>query len=356
MKDERPTPLVEDLEGTRKKLAQWFSERKNTEVQVSDLNIPEATGMSNVTLLFDISWEEDGTRLEEACVGRLQPEIEKPVFPGYDLSLQYRIMEILSEKTDIPAPDMRGLEMDTSILGVPFYIMRKTEGRIPTDMPPYNMDGWMMHETTLAQRENLWNAGIDSMAEFHKLDYRQLGLGFMEESDSAGTPLQQQLQYWRNYLDWAMEGRGHVICEHALQWLEANQPENEMTRLCWGDSRLGNLIFTQDCSSVAAMLDWEMAVLGNPVQDIAWYCYLDSTFADGLGMPRLEGLPSYQASRNRWQEATGYATDDFEYYTVFAGMRYGLILSRIMVAQLQEQEIQGNFAVALLERTLEAIA
>jgi aminoglycoside phosphotransferase (APT) family kinase protein len=356
MKDARPTPLVEDLEGTRQKLGEWLGQHKGVEVQVSDLSIPEGTGMSNVTLLFDISWQENGNQHSEACVGRLQPDIEKPVFPGYDLSLQYRIMEVLSEKTNIPAPDMRGLEMDTSILGVPFYIMKKTEGRIPSDMPPYNMDGWMMHETSLAQRESLWNAGIDSMAEFHKLDYRKLGLDFMEQADTAATPLQQQLQYWRDYLDWAMEGRGHVIGEKALQWLESNQPQNEMTRLCWGDSRLGNLIFTEDCSAVAAMLDWEMAVLGNPVQDIAWYCYLDSTFADGLGMPRLEGLPSYEASRDRWQAATGFSTDDFDYYTVFASMRYGLILSRIMVAQSQEQEIQGNFAAALLDRTLQALA
>ena len=133
MKDERPTPIVEDLEGTRQKLAAWFSQRKDTAVTVSDLNIPEATGMSNVTLLFDVSWEEDGQSRSEPCVGRLQPEIARPVFPAYDLSLQYRVMETLREQTDIPAPEMRGLEMDRSVLGVPFYIMKKTDGRIPTD-------------------------------------------------------------------------------------------------------------------------------------------------------------------------------------------------------------------------------
>ncbi len=352
MQEERPTPLVEDLDGTRRKLAAWFSERRGQEVTVSDLNIPEGTGMSNVTLLFDISWQEDGSTHSEPCVGRLVPEIDRPVFPAYDLSLQYRIMEILSE-TDIPSPDMRGLEMDPAVLGVPFYIMRKTEGRIPTDMPPYNMDGWMMHETTLEQRESLWNAGVDTMALFHQLDYQALGLEFVDDPALSGTPLQKQLQYWRNYHDWGMEGRQHIICEQALDWLEANQPADEITRLCWGDSRLGNLIFTQDCTQVAAMLDWEMAVLGNPVQDLAWYCYLDSTFADGLGMPRLEGLPGYEDTRDRWQAATGYSVEDFDYYRIFAGTRYGLILSRIMLAQDQESEIQGNFAVKLLERTLE---
>jgi aminoglycoside phosphotransferase (APT) family kinase protein len=352
VKDERPTPLVEDLEGTRRKLAAWFSARQGTEVEVTDLNIPEGTGMSNVTLLFDISWQGDGELCKESCVGRLQPVIERPVFPDYDLGLQYRVMEALSQKTDIPAPTMRGLEMDNSVLGVPFYIMKKTEGRIPTDMPPYNMDGWLMHETTLSQRENLWNAGLDVMARFHLLDHDALGFADMNRPQLGETPLQQQLQYWQNYLEWGMEGRGHPICEDALAWLYANQPDAEMTRLCWGDSRIGNIIFTEDCSAVAAVLDWEMAVLGNPVQDLAWYCYIDNTFADGLGMPRLEGLPDYPATIDRWQKATGYPVDDFEYYTVFAGMRYGLILSRIMLAQAQDDEVHNNFACQLLDRTL----
>ena len=126
-----------------------------------------------------------------------------------------------------------------------------------------------------------------------------------------------------------------------------------MTRLCWGDARIGNIIFSEDCSEVAAVLDWEMAVLGNPVQDLAWYCFIDNTFADGLGLPRLEGLPSYEESIARWQSATGYDAGDFPYYWIFAGMRYGLILSRIMMATGQEQEIQQNFVCTLLERYLD---
>ena len=65
---------------------------------------------------------------------------------------------------------------------------------------------------------------------------------------------------------------------------------------------------------------------------------------------------SYEATLQRWQQATGYPVDSYDYYTVFAGMRYGLILSRIMVAQSQESEIQGNFAAQLLQRTLDAVA
>ena len=353
MENERPTPLIEDIDGTRKKLEAWMSAHHNREISIADLTIPEATGMSNVTLLFDIRWQEDGEPRGESCVARLQPQIERPVFPSYDLSLQYEVMDSVGRHSDIPVPQLLGLETDKSLLGVQFYIMKRTDGRIPTDMPPYNMDGWMMHETSEQQRAAMWNAAADTMARFHRLDYRELG--FEKLQVPGKTPLQQQLDYWQDYLHWAMEGAGHAIGQRALDWLQANQPVDEPTVLCWGDSRIGNIIFRESLDDVAAVLDWEMVVLGNPVQDLAWFNYIDSTFAEGLGMPRLPGLPSYEDTLERWQQASGFSGRDYDYYLVFAGMRYGLILSRIMLATGQDSEVQGNFACQLLQTTLDRI-
>ena len=351
MENERPTPILEDAELTKSKLESWFSSRKEVAVSIPELKIPESTGMSNVTLLFDIEWDAGSGKRREACVGRLQPEIARPVFPAYDLSLQYEVMDSIGRHSDIPVPVLLGLETDTSLLGVQFYIMKHQPGRIPTDMPPYNMDGWMMHETSEGQRAAMWEMAVDTMARFHQLDYRTLGFSSLEKE--GVTPLQQQLAYWQDYLDWAMEGQGHAIGQRALDWLQANQPQAEPTVLCWGDSRIGNIIFEESCDGVAAVLDWEMAVLGNPLQDLAWFNYIDATFAEGLGMPRLAGLPSYEDTVARWERASGFSAADYDYYWIFAGMRYGLILSRIMLATGQDSEIQGNFAVQLLNKYLD---
>lgn len=354
MDNTRPTPLVDDIDGTRRKLESWISARQGHAVSIPQLSIPEATGMSNVTLLFDMCWEEQGKPMREPVVARLQPSIARPVFPDYDLSLQYEVMQAVGSNSDIPVPQLLGLETDKSLLGVQFYLMKRTEGRIPSDMPPYNMDGWMMHKTSLEQRRSMWESAVDTMARFHQLDYRGLGFGKLQQAGT--TPLQQQLSYWQDYLDWAMEGAGHAICQRALDWLQANQPVDEPTVLCWGDARLGNVIFTPSLDGVAAMLDWEMAVLGNPVQDLAWFNYLDSTFAEGLGMPRLEGLPSYEETISRWEKASGFSARDYAYYQIFAGLRYGLILSRIMLATGQDSEVQGSFAVQLLQKYLDKLA
>ncbi len=353
MDNARPTPLIEDIDGTRHKLEAWISSNRGQDVRIQELTIPEATGMSNVTLLFDITWDENGQQRSEPLVARLQPSIERPVFPDYDLSLQYEVMDAVGRCSDIPVPELCGLETDKSLLGVQFYLMKRTEGRIPTDMPPYNMDGWMMHETSLEKRQHLWRTSVDTMARYHQLDYQEMGFGKLLVPGK--TPLQQQLVYWESYMDWALEGAGHAIGRRALDWLHANQPKEEPTVLCWGDARLGNIIFNPSLDSVAAVLDWEMAVLGNPVQDLAWFNYLDATFAEGLGMPRLEGLPSYEETIAQWEQASGFSTRDYAYYQIFAGMRFGLIMSRIMLATGQDSEVQNSFACQLLEKYLDRI-
>ncbi|PLW84455.1 hypothetical protein CWI75_01975 [Kineobactrum sediminis] len=151
--------------------------------------------MSNVTLLFTLHWQEQGIAREEACVGRLQPDIARPVFPSYDLAPQYRVMEALKQHSAIPVPPLLGLETDTSLLGVQFYIMGHIAGRIPADMPPYNMDGWMLQETSEDQRAALWRAAVTTMASFHQLDHHALGLPHLDTGEL--TPLQAQLAYGR---------------------------------------------------------------------------------------------------------------------------------------------------------------
>ncbi|MEM9254863.1 MAG: phosphotransferase family protein [Pseudomonadota bacterium] len=350
MENTRPTPLVEDIDATRRKLEAWLSNHRGYDVTIPELDIPEGTGMSNVTLLFDVHWQEQGEERSEAIVARLQPEIERPVFPAYDLSLQYEVMDCLGRQGDVPVPELRGLETDTSLLGVQFYFMKHTPGRIPSDIPPYNIDGWMIHETSPEQRASLWRSAIDTMASFHRLDHRALGFEKLEEANK--TPLQQQLAYWQGYHDWALDGEEHAIGKAALDWLTRYQPSAEATVLCWGDARLANIIFKPSLDGVAAVLDWEMAVLGNPVQDLAWFNFLDSAFSEGLGFPRLEGLPTYEESIAQWEESSGHSAGDYDYYVIFAAMRFGLILSRIMFATGQDSEVQNNFVTRLLQEKL----
>lgn len=355
MDSERPTPLVEDLEGTRRKLEQWFTQNVagGAPVAISDLKIPEATGMSNVTLLLDASWEHNGQRQERPCVGRLQPQIERPVFPEYDLAMQYRVMDTLGRETPVKAPPLLGLETDPAVLGNPFYIMERIDGRVPGDMPPYTMGGWLMEEVGPEQRRNLWCAGLKAMAEIHRQDYQALGFDFLERPHWGDTALEQQLSYWENYVDWGLEGIACPTAEEAMAWLRVHQPADEPTRLCWGDARIGNMIFNHECTAVNAVLDWEMVTIGNPLQDLAWWNYLDRFFSEGLNCPRLEGLPDRAETVALWEAETGLSAADYGYYELYAAYRYAVIMSRIMVATGQQDQVAENFAIALLRTVMQ---
>ncbi|TXS94262.1 phosphotransferase family protein [Parahaliea maris] len=354
MEESRPTPVLEDIDGTRRKLAQWFSAQRGYPIEIPELTIPDGNGMSNVTLLFDIQWQQGEETRTQSCVGRLQPEIDRPVFPSYALEPQYRVMEALGHQGQIPVPELLGLETDTRLLGVEFYIMGRIDGQVPSDMPPYNMDGWLLNDTSEEQRATLWRSAVDMLARFHQLDSDALDLPELQLPPGK-TALQAQLDYWQQYHDWGLEGRTHEIGQRALDWLRANQPQDEPTALCWGDSRVGNMMFAPSLDEVVAVLDWEMAVAGNPVQDLAWFNYIDATFAEGLGFPRLPGLPSYEDTVAQWEAATGRSAEHYDYYWIFAGMRYGLIMSRIMLATGQEHEIQGNFVCKMLEKYLDEL-
>jgi len=353
VKEERPTPKIENQELTRLVLQDWFKTHSDgaDSAMISSLNIPASTGMSNVTLLFDVELSKKGAASTIPVVGRIQPQVERPLFPEYDLKAQYRTMDILRKNTSVPAPPLLGYEADTSILGVPFYFMERLEGIIPPDMPPYHMDGWMV-QATPEQRAHVWNLGIDAMAALHNTDTNTLGFDYLKKPAFGRSGLEQQLGYWNHYMQWAADGLELKTHKRAYEWLVANKPKNEAEKLCWGDSRLGNVMYTPDMKKVAAVLDWEMATFGNPLQDIAWWNFIDRGFSEALGVQRLAGVPGYAETIERWHKATGIAVDNYHYYEVFAGLRYALIMTRVMYATNQNDQLQEHFVAKLLEQVM----
>lgn len=322
-------PQQRDPEDTRRKLAAWMATKlpDATDLALSELTGPAATGFSNDTLLFDATWTERGERRAEGLVARIEPSGYQ-VFPEVDVKLQHDVMNVLGEHTDVPVPRVWWFEDDESALGAPFYVMGKVAGQIPTDNPPYTMEGFLC-DATPAQRERLWWSGLDAMARVHRLDWRALGLGFVSRDELGPPGLDQQLAYYARYFEWAARGKPQPIAEAAWDWLRANRPPGATDRvgLCWGDSRISNQIF-RDFECVA-VLDWEMVTLGDPQQDLAWWIFLDRHFTEGLAVPRLEGFPSYTETVARWEELTGCRADALEWYVMFAGFRFAVIMMRV---------------------------
>jgi aminoglycoside phosphotransferase (APT) family kinase protein len=322
-----PTMWQRDLESDRDKLTAWLRAKlpDARDLRLSELLAPQTSGFSNDTLLFDLEYSRGGRAVREALVVRIEP-IGFQVFPQYDLARQFRTMQLLAP-TAVPVPRTYWLETaDRDVLGGAFYVMGQVRGRVPTDQPPYHAGGWMT-EASPAEREAIWWAGVDMLATIHGLDYRALGFEALAQPNLGPTPLDWQLAYYDGYLAWAASGRPQPLIERALEWLRGRQPAGEPTVLCWGDARIGNIIY--DGTRPAAVLDWEMVALGSPEMDLAWSIFLDRHHSEGLGMPRLEGFPSYADTVARYESRTGHRVAHLHYYQVLAGFRFAVIMLRI---------------------------
>jgi aminoglycoside phosphotransferase (APT) family kinase protein len=323
-----PIPAQRDPEQTRDVLARWLAAQMPAArgLSVSPLAGPAATGYSNETLIFDASWTENGAPRSEGYVVRVKPRAYS-LFLESDFDFQYRVMRTLAERTDVPIPRMYWYEEDETLLGAPFYAMARVAGQVPGDNPPFTVDGWL-HEAAPAEQERLYWSGLEAMASVHRLDWRTLGLGFLDKPARGEPGLDQQLDYYRDYFRWAARGRAQPIAEAAFEWVLAHRPAgSQPVELCWGDSRIGNMIF--EGFECRAVLDWEMVTLGDPVQDLGWWVFLDRFHSEGIGVPRLPGFPSYAATIARWEELTHRRATHVAFYEVFAGLRFAVIMMRL---------------------------
>ena len=208
-----PPPRGRDLELTRKQLLEWFGSKlpRARELGISELVGPGTTGFSNDTLMFELRFREGGAPRRESLVARIEPTGFR-VFPEYDVAQQFEVQRILAQ-TDVPVPRMFWLEQDATVLGAPFYVMQRVDGRIPPDNPPYHVSGWVA-ELRPEQRAALWWSGLEVLARIHRLDWRALGLEFLIPAGGAANPLARQLDYYERYLAWAAERDAHPTCEH----------------------------------------------------------------------------------------------------------------------------------------------
>jgi aminoglycoside phosphotransferase (APT) family kinase protein len=349
-----------DLALTHQRFVPWIEKRlpQAEEVRVSEFGGSGTTGFSNDTLLFDLAWREGGRERSDHLVLRIEPAGLR-VFPKYDLGLQFRIMQRLGD-TGVPVPRTFWLEEDPSVLGNAFYVMGRVDGRIPDDNPTYHMGGWMT-EASPEERAAVWWSGVETLARIHRLDWRKLAL--LPEPPPGRTCLEVLLDQCERYLDWVCEGdrTRYPLAERALAWLRAHRPRGpEPTALCWGDSRLGNMIFRD--GRCVAVLDWEMATLGNPEQDLAWWLFFDEHHSAGAGVPRLAGLPTREDTIARYREWSGIDPKNLDYYDLLTCFRFATILSRLG-AQFKQYGLmpveadfdRNNTCTRMLEPRLERV-
>lgn len=214
------------------------------------------------TYSISLSYEKDGKEVGRDIIIRKEPV--SGLLEPYDVSIEYRVLCALND-TDIAVPETYWHEPDPEVLGLPFYVMEKVEGLVHFFTMSFDPDFCLIPDDD--ERLSLADDFIRNIALIHNADWRSLGLDFLGDPGPANGSALMQVEYWEDVIARAGFGKKPVV-EYAVAWLKDNLLENDRVCLVHGDYRTGNYIAKG--GRIAAVLDWEMVHLGDPMEDVSY--------------------------------------------------------------------------------------
>lgn len=162
---------------------------------------------------------------------------------------EYRILRAL-RATDVPVPELLLFCEDRSVIGTPFYLMVRLQGRI--------MSNYALPEVAPRERRRYLVALAKTLAVLHAVDFASVGLG---DFGKPGNFFERQVARWsRQWQD--SKTSDNVDIERLIAWLPAHTPVGDETTIAHGDYRLGNVMWHPTQPRIIAVLDWELSTLG----------------------------------------------------------------------------------------------
>ena len=311
-------------------LQTWLTDHLDGVVRVTDVAVPHSNGLSCETVLF--------TAQQRRFVVRVAPPDGAGLFPAYRLEDEAAVMRALAH-TPVSAPRIVAVETDPAVLGGRFLMMEHIEGRVPPDDPPYSLAGWVL-DLTPEQQGRLVDNAITTIVEVSRADWSALGLRLPRVGVAA------QVEYLDHLHATGHRGTPHPTIAAGLEYLRANAPTGEALALCWGDARIGNMLFADDLS-VAGALDWELASIGSRELDVAYFLYALRLWSAGFGAPSPPGFPDRSAILARFEELSGLPVKHLDYYERLAAVFGAIAMMRAGHLMIDAGLVPSNSTVWL---------
>ncbi|GAA4667299.1 phosphotransferase family protein [Gordonia humi] len=356
------TPTRGDLGGNaRDLLLAWLPERiapGGSGFAISDFSSPDA-GYSGKTVFFTADWTNaEGGRAHEDLVLRLQAS-EHQLFTEPDAPRQAEIMELLKDAPGVEVPEIVLIERSSAVLGAPFYLMRRTIGRTPSDVPSWHKRGWTT-ELTAQQRTTMFDNALRSLVAVHAVDAPETIEFLRKGADPSTSALTRYLADLREWYEWARDDIivGTDTLATAYRVIMSTAPETDHEGVVWGDARVGNMAFADDMS-VTALYDWETATTGPAEIDLGWWLMFEEFLCEGLSFSRPSGIPDSQGTVARYRELGGCVDDDITYYKLVAAFVLSLINNRLAALLTRDgldPEIAHSYPVTSVELTSKYLA
>lgn len=282
-------------------LSQYLAGRLNSDNGVAIAKLARIPGgASRETWMFDAVWSEDGVQQTAPFVLRRDPPAS---LVESDRVVEYAFYSAF-HGTDVPVPAMRWLESDSAHLGAPFFIMDRIQVG-ETNVRSISEPHYASSKQMLGRRM------FEVLGAIHSFDWSESEIARVVSAPTPGAAWSEQVAYWEE-----MIGRNEIspqpIARAAIRWLRANPPPPaERVGVVHGDYRVGNFLYSP--VGIHGVLDWEMAHLGDPLEDLAWAVH--ELWDRGL-IPRDESIQVYE-------RASGLKVDRaaLHWWDVFTGVK-----------------------------------
>jgi len=266
-------------------------------------------GASREIWSFDCAMQRGGETTRRAMVLRRDPGAH-----NISTNRRHEFMVIRAAFEErIPVPEVFWVSEDPAVLGSAFFIMERIDGE--------TLARRLLRDDTYARAREVMPVQLaDILAKIHRIDPVKHKLDFLAEpGDNAA--LTEVKRYEENFRRLALEP--HPAFELAFRWLLKRFPKTPRKTLVHGDYRIGNVIFGPE--GVRSILDWELAHLGDPMEDVGWMCVRAWRF--GNDQKPVGGLGTREDFFRAYEKASGIDVDPeaARFWEVFGNLRWGII-------------------------------
>jgi aminoglycoside phosphotransferase (APT) family kinase protein len=313
-------------------LKKYLKEIKLINSVESELFVEQFThGFSNLTYLLKIENKE--------FVLRKPPK--GAIKRGHDMNREFKVQSAV-QKAFSKVPKMYGFCNDQSILGSDFYIMEKVEGVI------LNFKEAHKRNISPANYKIIANSWLDTLVELHNVDYNTIGLGDLGKPEGY---VERQVNNWgKQYLKAKTDE--YPEADIVMQWMQEHQPKGYEHCLIHNDYKYDNIVFKDATwQEVSAVLDWEMATLGDPLMDLGtslgyWTVATDHDFVkQGIPSPTIfEGNPIRSEIAQMYAQKSGRNLDNLVFYYVFGLFKIAVIAQQIYYRYSKGWTTDSRFA------------
>jgi len=284
-----------------------------------------------------------------------RPPLGHVLATAHDMAREHRIIAAVGT-TGVPVPPALGLCTDLEVNGAPFYVMGFVDGEV---LDSVEKAALLPYELRRPASEHL----IDVLADLHAVDIDEVGLGDFAKREGY---IERQVKRWSAQWEGSKTRELPAIDEVAVR-LRERMPVQRGTSIAHGDFRFGNALVDVQQGRVAAVLDWELCTLGDPLADVG---YLGVYWYDGEAAnvrandpTSADGFPSYADLLERYATRTGRDLSGIDYYVAFSCWRLAVIsegvYARYLHGAMGEQDVDiTQFKVgvdALAARALAAV-